>query len=113
MRKVIRFNLRAAAQQLKGSSLEGDAVRPSTAFVSSTVGRRRGVAAVLAFYDWQEVSIGSIPGSPRWELLSTSYMDSLNTEGNAAVRGGQEESVSPALTSSTVGGDVTVKLQHS
>lgn len=49
MRKVMRFNLWAAAQQLKGSSPGGDAVRPSTAFVTSTVGRRRGAAAAVAF----------------------------------------------------------------
>ncbi|KAF3688766.1 hypothetical protein EXN66_Car004438 [Channa argus] len=58
--------------------------------------------------DWQEVSIRLIPSSPRRDLLSTSNMDSLHTEGKAVACRGQEESLNPELTSSTVGGDVTV-----
>ncbi|KAI3371267.1 hypothetical protein L3Q82_023885 [Scortum barcoo] len=63
--------------------------------------------------DWHEVSIRPIPGSPRRELLSTSNMDSLNTEGSAVARRGQEESLNQELTNSTVGGDVTVMVQAS
>lgn len=42
MRKVRRFNLGVVTQQLKGSSPEGDAVQPSSAFVTSAAGTRRG-----------------------------------------------------------------------
>lgn len=49
MRKVRRFNLWAETQQLKGRSPEGDAVRPSTAFVTRTVGHHQGVAVAVAF----------------------------------------------------------------
>ncbi|TNN86957.1 hypothetical protein EYF80_002712 [Liparis tanakae] len=56
----------------------------------------------------EEVSNGPIPGSPRRELLSTSYTDSLNSEGNAVALSGQEESLNQDRTSSTVGGDVPV-----
>lgn len=41
MRKVRRFNLGVATQELKGSGAEGDAVQPSPAFVTGAVGRVR------------------------------------------------------------------------
>lgn len=63
--------------------------------------------------DWREVSLRPISGSPKEELLSTSNMDSLSTEGTAVARQGQEKSLSLELTSSTVGGDVTVSVQAS
>ncbi|KAK2842339.1 hypothetical protein Q5P01_012539 [Channa striata] len=70
-------------------------------------------ALLLSSTDWQEVSIRLIPSSPRRDLLSTSNMDSLHTEGNAVARRGQEESLKPELTSSTVGGDVAVMVRAS
>lgn len=61
--------------------------------------------------DWQEVSIRAFPGCPRRELLSTSYMDSLNTEGRAVACRGHEESLNQELTNSTA--DVAAMVQGS
>lgn len=58
-----------------------------------------------------EVSIWPIPSSPRRELLSTSNMDSLNTEGRAVACRGHGKSLNQELTNSTV--DAVAMVQRS
>ncbi|CAB1420861.1 unnamed protein product [Pleuronectes platessa] len=56
---------------------------------------------------------GQSPAAPAGSCCQQATRRSLNTEGNAVARRGQEESLNPELTNSKVGGDVTVTVQDS
>lgn len=85
---------------------------PSSLLVSSSPSPLRPSPLLLVSpADWQEVSAEPIPGRPRRELLSTSNMDSLNTEGKAVACRGHKESLNQELTNSAV--DVAAMVQGS